>query len=131
MTAIIVAVLMILSSWAGMGCGDVSSISPSTETTANAGNSPQDRAARLAAQSQMRNAQMAQEAYFVDNNRYASTMAELRSMDAYLNQKVEVTGGNTSGYEMRITASDSTGTVYIIRQTENRIERVDGEGNPW
>lgn len=131
MTGIIVAVLMILSLWAGMGCGDVSNISTSTETTATASNSPQDRAARLAAQSQMRNAQMAQEAYFVDNNRYASTMAELKSIDAYLNKNVEVTGGNASSYEMRVTASDSTGTVYIIRQTENRIERVDGEGNPW
>ena len=128
---IIVAILIIFSLWPGMGCDDAANISISIETPANAGNSAQDRAAGLAAQSQLRNAQIAQESYFVEYNSYASTMDELESVDPYLSQKVEVISGDASSYEMQVTASDSNQTVYIIRQTENRIERTDGEGNPW
>jgi hypothetical protein len=74
---------------------------------------------------------MAQEEYYVENERYASSAAELKSIDERLNSKVEVVSGSARGYEMKITANDSNQTVYIIRQTETRIERVDGEGDPW
>ncbi|MHB8792037.1 MAG: hypothetical protein ACYC6O_01675 [Thermoleophilia bacterium] len=115
------------------GCGGEESTDTgaSTVATTSTTNTAQDRAARLAAESQLRNAQMAQEEYFVENERYAATTAELKSIDDRLHPKVEVVSGSSRGYEIKITASDSSRTVYIIRQTENRIERVDGEGNPW
>lgn len=115
------------------GCGDSADTATGADaTTATTKTSAaQDRAARLAAQSQLRNAQMAQEEYYVENERYAATTVELKSIDERLNPKVEVISGSARGYEMKITASDSSETVYIIRQTESRIERVDGEGNPW
>lgn len=114
------------------GCGGDESTNTTEPTVATSTTSTtQDRAARLAAQSQLRNAQMSQEQYYVENERYAATTAELKSIDDRLHQKVEVMSGNTTGYEMKITANDSSQTVYIIRKTESRIERVDGEGNPW
>jgi len=124
---------MILSLLPGTGCGDTADtgMSTSTASTTATSNTAQNRAARLAAESQLRNAQMAQDAYYAENNRYASTTAELKSMDARLNAKIEVMSGSTKGYEMKITANDSSQTVYIIRHTGSRIERVDGEGNPW
>lgn len=131
LAGVIMAVLMITSLWPVMGCDDTPETSTSMETIATTSTTPQDRAARLAAQSQLRNAQMAQEAYYAENNEYASTTAELKTMDSRLSARVEVTGGSANGYEMKITASDNDQTVYIIRQTENRIERLDGEGNPW
>lgn len=116
------------------GCGESSDSGTSTGSTSastSTSNTSQDRAARLAAQSQLRNAQMAQEEYYVENERYAGTAAELKTIDEKLNPKLEVISGGARGYEMKITANDSSQTVYILRQTESRIERVDGEGNPW
>ncbi|MHB9112783.1 MAG: type IV pilin protein [Thermoleophilia bacterium] len=115
------------------GCGDSADTATSTGTTSTTAttSNAQDRAARLAAESQLRNAQMAQEEYYVENERYAATTAELKSIDTRLNPKVEVISGSAKGYEMKITANDSSQTVLIIRQTGSRIERVDGEGNSW
>lgn len=115
------------------GCGDTTDTSTSTGTASApaTATTPQDHAAQLAAQSQLRNAQMAQEAFFAEKERYASTTAELKGMDAHLNPKIELISGTASTFEMKITANDTSHTVYIIRRTASRIERVDGEGNPW
>lgn len=131
LAATIAVSLMILSLLPGTGCGDTADTGTSTASTTATSNTAQDRAARLATQSQLRNAQMAQDAYYAENNRYASTTTELKSMDARLNAKIEVMSGSAKGYEMKITANDSSQTVYIIRHTGSRIERVDGEGNSW
>jgi len=114
------------------GCGDSAEVATNTanESVTVAADAPQDRAALLAAESQLRNAQMAQEAYYAENERYARTTSELKTMDTRLNPKVEVTSGG-GGYEMQITAGDSAQTVYIIRKTGSRIERVDEDGNSW
>jgi len=74
---------------------------------------------------------MAQEQYYVENERYAKTAAELKSIDSHLNPKIEITSGSAHTYEMKLTASDSQNTIFILRQTGNRVERVDGEGDPW
>ena len=114
-------------------CGGSGDTTASTETVAanTAGNAPQDRAARLAAESQLRNAQMAQEQYFAENERYASTTSELSSIDQSSGSRVEVVRGDARGYEIQITANDSGKTVLIVRKTGTRIERVDGNGDPW
>jgi uncharacterized membrane protein YdfJ with MMPL/SSD domain len=110
-------------------CGGSSDTTTSPETVT--ANTAQDRAARLAAESQLRNAQMAQEQYFAENERYASTTSELSSIDQSSGSRVEVVRGDARGYEIQITANDSGKTVLIVRKTGTRIERVDGNGDPW
>lgn len=112
------------------GNGDTTS-SPGSSSPASTIVTAQDRAALLAAQSQLRNAQTAQNQYFAEHERYASSTNELKSIDARLNPNLEVNSGGANGYEMQITANDSRKTVLVLRQTGSRIERVDGEGNPW
>ncbi|MDO8735725.1 MAG: hypothetical protein Q7K29_01390 [Thermoleophilia bacterium] len=133
LTAAIAAGLFVLALLPGIGCGDTADTPTATGSAATSPTSstPQDRAAVLAAQAQLRNAQMAQETYYVENERYAATTAELKTTDVHLNPKIELVSGTARTYEMKITANDNNSTVFILRRTENRIERVDGEGNPW
>jgi len=114
-----------------VGCGDEGSTTTNTATSEAASVGPQDQAARLAAQSQLRNAQTAQEAYYADNERYASSTNALKSVAQGLSSKVEVTRGDTTGYEMQVTASDSARTIYIVRKSGSGIDRIDGNGDPW
>lgn len=111
--------------------GTETTISQEADAENTAGNTPQDRAARLAAESQLRNAQIAQEQYFAENERYASTTSELASIGQSSSSRVKVVSGDAQGYEMQVTANDSVKTVLIIRKTGTRIERVDGNGDPW
>ncbi len=110
------------------GCGSNSGVQTSPADTKA---STEDKAAELAAQIQLRNAQVAQETYYSKNQKYAPTIDALRKGNATLNLKVDVVNGDKTGYEMRVTANDSNSTVYIIRKHGSDIERVDGNGNPW
>ncbi|MFA6000506.1 MAG: type IV pilin protein [Thermoleophilia bacterium] len=115
------------------GCNDESTDTGSAGTAVSISNevSPQDRAARIAAQSQLRNAQMAEEGYFAQNGRYASTAADLRSVDQRLSAKIQVQSGSASGYEISIEASDSARSVFIIRKNGSRTEHIDENGDSW
>ncbi|MBE0429520.1 MAG: hypothetical protein IBX61_06565 [Thermoleophilia bacterium] len=92
---------------------------------------PEDRAARVAAQTQLRNAQSAQEAYFQANRTYAASSGELAAADPRLSRRVVVERGDETGYEMSIEASDSAGTTFILRKQGARVERIDGGGKSW
>ncbi|MFA5801896.1 MAG: hypothetical protein WC911_05395 [Thermoleophilia bacterium] len=129
LTAAILAWPLLMES----GCGGDASETGSVSTASGNPNavSPEDRAARLAAQNNLRNAQMAQESYYAENERYASSASELQTMDPRLNSKIQVINGSGSGFEMSIEASDSAKTVYIIRRSNSKVERVDGNGNSW
>ncbi|MEW6019566.1 MAG: hypothetical protein AB1760_16015 [Pseudomonadota bacterium] len=120
----------ILTAGCGIGTSETSS-GTSADGSGSRTASEDDRAARLAAQSQLRNAQTAQEAYYAENEVYAANPAQLSSIEARLSPKLKITRGDMSGYEMSIAASDSAGTVYIVRRTSSGVERVDGEGNSW
>ena len=126
--AILVLPLLLVS-----GCSLTSTDTDSAGTSANSSNavSPEDRAARIAAQTQLRNAQMTQEGYFAENGRYASTVADLRTVDQRLSAKVQIVNGSASGYEMSMEASDSQQTVFIIRKNGSKTEHVDENGNSW
>ncbi|MHB1390443.1 MAG: hypothetical protein ACYCXF_04295 [Thermoleophilia bacterium] len=128
--AVTAVLVMMLSS---LACGaDATVTQPPTATAAaNPKDSAQDRAAILAAQTQLRTAQADQETYYSKNGIYAASAAELKSMDARLSAKVEVKSGSATGYEMSVTAGDSAGTKYIMRRTSSGIERLDGDGNSW
>ncbi|MHB0867761.1 MAG: hypothetical protein ACYC6B_09805 [Thermoleophilia bacterium] len=124
------ALAMALSSFA---CGNDDAVTqqPTATTTSNRQESSQDRAARLAAQTQLRNAQTDQELYYSEKDAYAGSASELKSVDARLSGKVVVDSGSATGYEMSVTASDAAGTKYILRRTSSGVERLDGEGNSW
>ncbi len=127
--ALLTAVMLLAIS----GCGGSST---ATDTTAGpaavaGGTTPQDQAAHLAAQAQLRNAQTAQESYYAENERYAVSLDELKSASPGMTVRVEVTRGDKTGYEMRVTSNDSTHTVFILRKNGSRIERVDSNGNNW
>ncbi|MFA5810314.1 MAG: hypothetical protein WC935_08295 [Thermoleophilia bacterium] len=131
-TLLMVAILMtpaIMQS----SCGDDTGGAGSTGTASESSKavSAEDRAARIAAQTQLRNAQMSQEGYFAENGRYASTAADLRTVDQRLNAKLQVVSGSSSDYEMSIEASDSAKTVYIIRRSGSKVVHVDENGNSW
>lgn len=104
---------------------------PGAAAASDLKDSAQDRAAKLAAQTQLRNAQTDQEMYFTENERYAASASELKSVDDRLSGKVVVQSGTATGYEMSVTANDSAGTKYVIRRTSSGIERLDGDGNNW
>jgi Tfp pilus assembly protein PilE len=115
-------------------CGDDSSTNAGTTqaaTSQSSSDSAQDRAARLAAQTQLRNAQFDQEAYYTSNESYAATTTELKTENPRLNSKVEVVSGDTYGYEIRIEADDAAHTIFIIRKSGSRTEHIDGNGDSW
>ena len=112
------------------GCGSSSSAAD-TINPAAANASAEDKAAKLAAQVQLRNAQMAQESYYSQHQNYAPTIDVLKAANPALNVKVEVVSGDATSFEMRVTANDSAHTVYIIRKNGSDIARVDGNDNPW
>ncbi len=113
------------------GPGDSATTAAIAADSAAGNNTPQDRAAKLAAQSQLRNAQTAQEVFFVNHERYATSTAELRGEDPGVSVKVEVTKGTADGFEMQVKANDAGGTLFILRKNGTRIERVDGNGDSW
>ncbi|MCL4474545.1 MAG: hypothetical protein M1455_11555 [Actinobacteria bacterium] len=126
--ACLIATAVVAVTMTQAGCGSGSSgETGSTSTKASA----EDRAARLAAQIQLRNAQTAQESYYSQNQKYAPSIDALRKGNATVSLKVGIISGDQTGYEMRVTANDSDSTVYIIRKSGPDIERVDGNGNPW
>lgn len=101
---------------------------PAVTSTAE---SPQDKAARLAARSQLEAARAAQESYFSQHQEYAGSFEELKEESPRLNNAIEVAYGNEEGFEISITASDSARTVYLLRKSGSGIERRDGSGNSW
>lgn len=114
------------------GCGDDSgsgsdSGNPLEERTLSA----EDKAARLAAQTQLRNAQMSMETYYVENGTYPSSASQLKEVDPRMSANVKVVSGSGSGYEISLEANDSDRTVYIVRKTGSRTEHIDEEGNAW
>jgi Tfp pilus assembly protein PilE len=129
----VAAVLLSAAAVMLTSCGDEStdtgtaSSSAADSRVANA----EDRAARIAAQSSLRNAQMNQEAYFAENGKYASSFSTLKTIDDRLNMKIKVIKGDSNGYEMSIEAADSDNTVYIVRRTGSRVEHVDENDNSW
>ncbi|MHB8858661.1 MAG: hypothetical protein ACYC6Z_04145 [Thermoleophilia bacterium] len=126
--ACLIATALIAVTLTQAGCGSGSSAETGSASTKA---SAEDRAARLAAQIQLRNAQTAQESYYSQNQKYAPSIDALRKGNATVSLKVEIISGDQTGYEMRVTANDSDSTVYIIRKSGPDIERVDGNGNPW
>ena len=90
-----------------------------------------DRAARLAAQTQIEQARVDEEAYFRAHQAYAVSAAALKGADPRLSPKIEVIRGDSGGYEIRVRAADAAGTVYIIRKSGDLTERVDSSGNSW
>lgn len=125
---LMIMLIALMASGAGVsGCGGEDEKPAATAVAP----SPQDKAARLAAQAQLTTAQAAQESYFSQNQTYASTLDELKQANPRLNDRIAVNRGDDDGYEITITASDSAGTVYIIRKSGSRIERRDGDGNSW
>lgn len=129
--ATLILVAGLTASLLPMACGSSSETTTAGSGTTNSNSSSQDRAARLAAQTQLRNAQMAQEVYFVDNEKYASSTSVLKNSDANVSSKVEVTRGDRNGYEMQVRANDSAQTVFILRKNGSSIERVDENGDSW
>ncbi len=134
--AILLAAAALLSPLSFACGGDTGTVTaggmPTNTTGAGSGTAAsQDRAAQLAAQTQLRNAQTDQESYYTVNRRYAATSGELRTVDPHLNTRVQVTNGSSDGYEMSIIADDSAHSVFIIRKAGGETEQVDGKGNPW
>ena len=127
------AVAVILAA-APLGCSsgqeDQTQTAQASGTTTAVDNT-RDRAARLAAQTQLRNAQTDEAMYFTENQTYAPTAVALKTADPRLSPKVKVVRGDAASFEISITADDSQGTVYIIRTTGPRTDRVDGSGNNW
>lgn len=93
--------------------------------------SPEDKPAQLAARSQLEMAKTAQENYFNLHQTYAGSFEELKEMNPRLATRINVAYGDKDDFEISITASDSAKTVYIIRKSGGRVERRDGNGNPW
>lgn len=101
------------------------------QTATSAADDAADRAALLAAQTLLLNAQSAQEAYFAANGTYAATAEQLNSPDRRLRTEVKFISGDAKGYEMQVQANDAGGTILIIRKSGVRVERVDGGGERW
>lgn len=125
--AIAAALVMALPA---LSCGEAETVTQ--QPAANeASDSAQDRAAKLAAQTQLRNALTDQEMYYTENERYAASASQLKSVDDKLSGKVVVESGTATSYEMSVTANDSAGTKYIVRRTSAGVQRLDGDGNSW
>lgn len=126
------AIIVFAMALAPISCGDTGDETATQDSAKKSvQESAQDRAARLAAQTQLRNAQTSQEVYYAENQRYASSASELKTVDDRLSPKVEVRSGGEEGFEISIVAADEQNTIYIIRKTSSRVEFVDGEGNSW
>lgn len=113
-------------------CGDDSgNVTAATSTTAKKVNTVADQAARLAAETQLRSAQSAQDTYFLRHQTYAATAEQLRSAGVPLSPKVTVISGDGTGYEMSVAVNDQDGTTLTIRKTDTGVDRTDSRGNSW
>jgi hypothetical protein len=122
------AILLVI--WlAACGAGNDESLA-GDETTLVTENST-DRAAIVAAQTMLQKAQTAQEAFFSRNQRYASTIEDLKKEDSGVSPRVTISSGDAAGYEMRIEASDSARTTLVIRKSGSRVERTKSSGGGW
>lgn len=121
---------------AEFSCGDDGGNGSGDGTAAVGGaaktvNTVADQAARLAAETQLRNAQSAQASFFLRNQRYAASNVELRSSGVPVSPKVQVASADEKGYEMSVEVNDQARTKLTVRKTETRTERTDSEGNSW
>lgn len=112
----------------GSDGGDTAATSGSaTKTVA----SQAEQAARLAAQTQLKSAQSAQDTYFSLHQTYAATAEQLRGAGVPLSPRVKVVSGDSKGYEMSVEVNNQEHTTLSVKKTESRIEHTDSDGNSW
>lgn len=128
---IALAALLALTAISAAACGSGEDSTVPGEQAADTVSTANDRSALLAAESILQSAQALQEAYFQTAGSYAASIDELKVVSPKINPRLEVVSGDSNGYEMRVTASDSAGTVLILRKSGEVVDHVDGNGNPW
>lgn len=77
---------------------------------------PVDRAYLAAAKSYLKQAEIAQEIYVLDHNRYAASLDQLRTEDPALPGSVRVASSSRSGYLIEARARDSGSTVFSLEK---------------
>ncbi len=131
---VIALIALLLGCWLlpAAGCGGEGpagdTAPPATGATTTGAD---ERAALLAAQTVLENAEALQEEYYRMHGSYAASVAELKTVNPRINPMLEITGGDTSGYEMRATAADSGHTVLILRKHDGRVERLVAGDGSW
>lgn len=115
-----------------LSCGDDSDNGTTAASpTAKKINTVAEQAARLAAETQLRSAQSAQDTYFLRHQTYAATAEQLRSAGVPLSPKVTVVSGDGKGYEISVVVNDGDGTKLTVRKTDTGVDRTDSRGNSW
>ena len=106
---------------------------PAAVTAANAGGgwvdsdsgasmNPIDRAYLAAAKSHLKQAEIAQEIYVLDNNCYATSLDQLRTEDPALPDSVKVVNASCTGYLIESQAHDSGATVVSLQKNDGAGE---------
>lgn len=113
----------------GSGDGDTNAAAPAS--AARTAPSQTDQAARLAAQTQLRSAQTAQESYFASHQTYAGTVEQLRGAGTPVSPKLKIISGDGKGYEMSVEINNEAHTTLSVKKTDTRTERTDSDGNTW
>jgi type IV pilus assembly protein PilA len=85
--------------------------------------SQKDKAGDAAAKSFARNMQTAQETYFTDNNTYATTLAQLQTIEPALNDLPSSTAPSVSGSSntFSVTATAKSTVAYTIARASTGI----------
>ena len=83
---------------------------------------PIDRAYLAAAKSHLKQAELAQEIYVLDNNCYASDLDQLRTEDPALPDSVQVVSSSCTGYLIQSQAHDS-GAIIVSLEKENGVSQ--------
>lgn len=83
---------------------------------------PIDRALLAKAKSHLKQAEIAQEIYAIDNNCYASDLEEMREADPGLPEGLSVTSSSCTGFTIESPAHDSLETICVLSKEWGKSE---------
>ncbi|RJQ43248.1 MAG: hypothetical protein C4534_08635 [Gaiellales bacterium] len=83
---------------------------------------PVDRALLARAKSHLKQAEIAQEIFVLDNNCYAADLESLRTADPGLPDGIDVTASSCSGFRIEVAAGDSRDTICSLDKEMGSVE---------
>ncbi len=87
------------------------------------------------AKSGARTVQTAMETYYTDKQAYTTTLSDLTAIEPAINQlgaRVDVAGGSTTTYKIKVTSKGSGAHVYEIdRDATGNVTRIGPNNTSW